>query len=291
MPSTLAAAHRAIGAELARHDLCFGHGTDNAFDEAGALLMGALHLDYDALGQPRQLSRDERERLAALLKRRIVERVPLPYLVGEAWFAGLRFIVDESVLVPRSPIAELIDGAFAPWLIGEPEEVLDLCAGSGCIGIACALAFPEATVTLTDVSDAAVAVARRNVELHRVADRVEVLRGDLFAPVGDRRFDLIVCNPPYVDAQDLHMLPDEFRHEPVLGLAGGDDGLDFVRRIMARAPHHLTERGLLVCEVGNSADALLRAYPTVPFIWPDFERGGGGVFVVEAATLRSRASP
>jgi ribosomal protein L3 glutamine methyltransferase len=288
VPGELGSALRWIAAELAAHDLWYGHGTDNARDEAVALIVGALGLPFEKIASwaTRALSGEERARIDALVRRRIDERIPVPYLVNEAWFAGHRFFVDQTVLIPRSPIAELIEAHFAPWLHAEPRAVLDLCTGSGCIGIACALALPQARVTLTDVSDAALAVARRNIDLHRVADRVDVHSGDLFAPVRDRQFDLIVCNPPYVDAHDIARLPPEYRHEPRVALAAGSDGLDIVRRILDEARRHLTEQGVLIVEVGNSAPALLDAYPQLPFIWPDFERADGGVFVLDAEALR-----
>src|SRR5262245_16921462 len=287
VPAELGGALRWIAAELAAHELWYGHGTDNARDEAVALAIGVLGLSFDEAASrgTHPLTDAQRIEIDALLRRRIEERIPVPYLVNEAWFAGHRFFVDRSVLIPRSPIAELIEARFAPWLSTEPRTVLDLCTGSGCIGITCALGLPQARVTLTDVSETALAVARRNVELHRLTDRVEVRCGDLFAPVHDQRFDLIVCNPPYVDAGDLATLPPEYRHEPRLALEAGIDGLEVVRRILADAPRHLTERGVLVVEVGNSAGALLDAYPQLPFAWPDFERADGGVFVLDADSL------
>jgi ribosomal protein L3 glutamine methyltransferase len=285
VPAELGSALRWIATELAAHDLWYGHGTDNARDEAVALIIGVLGLPLVASGATRALSSEERARIDALVRKRTDERIPVPYLVNEAWFAGHRFYVDQTVLIPRSPIAELIEARFAPWLRAEPRAVLDLCTGSGCIGIACALELPHASVTLTDVSAAALAVARRNIDLHRVGDRVDAHSGDLFAAVRDRQFDLIVCNPPYVDAHDIARLPPEYRHEPRAALAAGSDGLDIVRRILDEARRHLTEQGVLVVEVGNSAPALLDAYPQLPFIWPDFERADGGVFVLDAEAL------
>jgi len=198
-----------LAEELARHDLWYGHGTHDPRDEAMALVMGVLQLPFESVAASRTLTEAEHARLQTLLRRRIVERTPVPYLVGEAWFAGYRFVVDPSVLIPRSPIAELIADRFRPWVANEPTTVLDLCTGSGCIGIACALELENADVTLTDVSEAALDIARRNVELHCVGDRVHVRQGDLFSAVRRGRFDLIVCNPPYVDARDFAAFPPE----------------------------------------------------------------------------------
>jgi ribosomal protein L3 glutamine methyltransferase len=271
-----------------RAGLHYGHGTDNAADEARWLVLGALALPHDS-GEwvlDARLATPEREQLAALLKRRVVERVPTAYLLGEAWFAGLRFAVDPRVLIPRSPIAELIEAGMEPWLAGhEPARILDLCCGSGCIGIAAALRFAAARVDLADLSTEALAVARGNVALHGVGERTRAIESDLFAALGGERYDLILCNPPYVDAADMAALPAEFRHEPRLGLAAGADGLDLARRILAGARAHLGEEGWLVLEVGNSAAALEAAYPELPFIWPEFERGGGGVALLAARDL------
>ena len=287
LPDNVGGALESICDELARHDLWYGHGTDNPRDEATALVMGALHVSFDALSTSRTLTEGERLRLETLLRRRIVERIPVPYLVGEAWFAGHRFTIDPSVLIPRSPIAEMIEDRFRPWLANEPAMVLDLCAGSGCIGIACALELTSSRVTLAELSPSAVAIAGRNVALHRVTDRVDVRQGDLFEAVRGARFDLIVSNPPYVDANDFDALPPEYRHEPTLALKAGTDGLDIVRRILADASEHLTERGVIVVEVGNSVDALLDAFPQLPFVWPDFRSSPAhDVFVLEKADLR-----
>jgi len=271
-----------------RAGLHFGHGTDNAWDEARWLILGSLALPFDSPDWvlDTRIATPERERLSQLLKRRVVEREPVAYLLGEAWFAGSRFEVDHNVLVPRSPIAELIQAGFEPWLGGaEPARILDLCCGSGCIGIAAGLHFQGATVDLADISPAALAVAQRNVALHGVADRVQVRASDLFSALADERYDLILCNPPYVDAAEMAALPPEFRHEPRLGLAAGEDGLDLVHRILAEAREHLSETGTLVLEVGASADALEAAYPRLPLLWPDFERGGQGVALIRAADL------
>ena len=268
--------------------LYYGHGTDNAQDEAWYLVCGALKLPFDLDGRllDGRLTEAERQRLEQLVARRISERVPVAYLVGEAWFAGLPFNVDERVLVPRSPLAELIDVGFQPWLGDvEPEHILDLCTGSGCIGIACAFAFPEARVVLSDVSADALAVARSNIERHSLSDRVTALQSDVFAGLEAQRFDLIVSNPPYVDAEDLAGMPAEYQAEPALGLGSGDDGLDITRRILQQAAGHLNEGGLLVVEVGNSGRALDEAFPELPLTWVEFERGGHGVFVISKDDL------
>lgn len=268
--------------------LFFGHGTDNAWDEARQLVLGAVHLPWeisDAYLDCR-LEDDEHAHLQALLKRRIEERVPTAYLLGEAWFCGLPFVVDERVLVPRSPIAELIDRHFAPWLPTEPVRILDLCTGSGCIGIACAYEFPEAEVGLGDLSFDALEVANLNIERHGLEDRVYCVQGDGFGGLPGQRFDLIISNPPYVDAEDFADMPAEYQHEPEMGLACGNDGLDLVRRMLAEAADHLTERGVLIVEVGNSQVHVEALYPEVDFTWLDFQRGGHGVFLLAAKQCR-----
>ncbi|TRO22734.1 50S ribosomal protein L3 N(5)-glutamine methyltransferase [Ectopseudomonas mendocina] len=268
--------------------LFFGHGTDNAWDEARQLVLGALHLPWeisDAYLDCR-LEDDEHAHLQALLQRRIEERVPTAYLLGEAWFCGLPFVVDERVLVPRSPIAELIDRHFAPWLPTEPVRILDLCTGSGCIGIACAYEFLEAEVVLADLSFDALEVANLNIERHGLEQRVYCVQGDGFAGLPGQRFDLIVSNPPYVDAEDFADMPAEYQHEPEIGLACGADGLDLVRRMLAEAADHLTERGVLIVEVGNSQVHVEALYPEVDFTWLDFQRGGHGVFLLAAKQCR-----
>ena len=269
-------------------DLFFGHGTDNALDEAAHLVLHALHLppDLSATYRECRLTYPERSQVAELLERRVSERKPAAYLTNRAWFAGLEFYVNENVLVPRSPLAELVEAGFDPWV--DPEavgRVLDLCTGSGCIGIACAVYLPEAEVDLADVSPKALEVASRNLARHRLEDRVRVLESDLFAGVGERQYDVIVSNPPYVSAAELATLAEEFRKEPQLGLAGGESGLDLVLRILCDAPDYLNEGGVLVVEVGNSAPELERRFPDLPFLWLDFERGGEGVFLIKREQL------
>lgn len=268
--------------------LFYGHGTDNPWDEAEQLVLHAIHLapPLDEEWLAARLTLAERKRIAANLARRIRDRVPAAYITGQAWFAGLPFVVDERVLVPRSPIGELIQKRFELWLNNEPLQILDLCTGSGCIGIACAYAFPEAYVQLSDISFEALAVAEENIQQHSLEDRVFAMQSDLFENLQGQVFDLIVSNPPYVDAEDMASLPKEYHAEPELGLASGDDGLDFTRRLLAEAADYLSEQGVLLVEVGNSWPALAAAYPELPFIWVEFERGGHGVFVLGAEDLR-----
>ena len=268
--------------------LYFGHGTDNAWDDARQLVLGALHLPWEIADTylDCRLEEDERVLLRELLRRRIVERVPTAYLLGEAWFCDLPFVVDERVLIPRSPIGELIQRQFEPWRAADPARILDLCTGSGCIGIACAYAFPEAEVVLADLSFDALEVANINIERHGLGERVYGVQGDGFDGLPGQRFDLIVSNPPYVDAEDFADMPDEYQHEPELGLACGDDGLDLVRRMLAEAADHLTEKGSLIVEVGNSQVHVEALYPEVDFTWLDFEHGGHGVFLLSAAQCR-----
>lgn len=261
-------------------DLYYGHGTTNAWDEAVSLTLFALHLPDnmdDAIMQTR-LTKTEKLDVISLVLRRIDERIPAAYLTNLAYFCHLPFYVDERVLVPRSPIAELIDNGFDGLLDHHPERILDLCTGSGCIAIACAYAFPEAQVDAVDLSDDALDVAMLNIDNHEVNDRVVAIKSDIFSGVAQQQYDLIVTNPPYVDSDDMGDMPDEFHHEPEMGLACGNDGLDIVRVILAQASQHLTENGVLICEVGNSMLHIQDTYPQVDFNWIDFERGGLGIF-------------
>ncbi len=270
--------------QFRRAGLTFGHGTDNAFDEAAWLVLHALSMPPDLPDGwwDSCLVPAEKLRVEAALRERIGTRKPAAYLTRQAWFMGLPFYVDERVLVPRSPIAELIEARFSPWV--DPDNVrrvLDLCTGSGCIGLAIGNVFPEAEIWLSDLSPGALAVARRNVREHAMEDRVQLVTSDVFDGLVDvPEFDLIVSNPPYVDADDMADLAPEFRHEPRLGLAAGRDGLDIVRRILAGARSRLTEGGVLIVEVGNSQPALEAAFPEIPFTWIEFENGGQGVFML-----------
>lgn len=269
-------------------ELSFAHGMASALDEAAYLVLHTLHLPVDTpeLYFASKLTQVEKQKVMDILERRIIERKPAAYLTHEAWFAGLPFYVDERVLVPRSPIAELIEKQFYPWIDeAQVAHILDLCTGSGCIGIACAYAFPQAEVDLSDISTDAVTVAKINIERHGVSAQVQALESDLFTKLSGKRYDLIVSNPPYVDAAEIAEMSSEFQHEPLLGLAAGIDGLDTVHQILATAREHLTDHGILVVEVGNSQFALIEAYPTVAFQWLEFERGGDGIFLLTARQL------
>lgn len=271
--------------------LHFGHGIDNAWDEAVFLARHALHLspdEDDVRIADTRLLMAEREKIASLFARRIKERKPAAYLTQQAWFAGLPFYVDERVIIPRSPIAELIQREFSPWLDEvEVSHILDLCTGSGCIAIACATYFPEAQVDAVDISKDALAVAKLNVEDHRLSDRVQLIESDVFANVPLKQYDLIVSNPPYVDAEDVSMLAPEYRHEPELALKAGVDGLDIAVRILEKAADYLSDKGILVMEVGNSAPALEARFPDLPFLWLTLEEGGEGVLVISRSQLKA----
>ena len=277
-----------------RAQLHFEHGTSNAVDEALNLVLHGLALNHDIPPWllDGRLTEAEKRGVYDLLHRRVEERKPYAYITRHARFAGLDFYVDERVLVPRSPIAELIEAGFEPWI--EPERVsrvLDLCTGSGCIAVACAYAFGDAAVDATDISADALEVARINVDKLHVADRVLLHQADVFEGLPEAPYDIIVSNPPYVDAEDMASLPDEHRHEPKLGLAAGQDGLDIVRRILTDAAQYLAEDGILVVEVGNSRWALEQAHPELPFTWLEFQRGQAEVFLLRAEQLRPAVKP
>ena len=268
--------------------LYFGHGTDNARDEAVWLVISTLHIPFDGLDAQaeRLLNEAEQKAIRELVEARISTRKPLAYLLHEAWFAGLKFYVDERVIVPRSLIGDFIHEQFQPWIDpARVHRILDLCTGSGCIAIAAALAFPQAQVDGADISTDALAVARINVARYDLEARMHLVQSDLYAGLAGRRYDLILTNPPYVDAADMAALPDEYRHEPDLALRAGSDGLDVVRRILAGAMQHLEPGGVLFVEVGDSDERLQQAFPRLPFTWLEFEHGGGGVFMLRDSEL------
>ncbi len=268
-------------------DLYYGHGYDNAWDEAQQLVLSALCLPADvpeAMYQSR-LTDVEKNRVLYLIQERLGSRKPVAYLTNSSWFCGLEFYIDERVIVPRSPIGELISERFSGLLQSEPKRILDLCTGSGCIAIACAQAFPEAEVDAVDLSLDALDVAQINIERYQLTERVFPISSDLFNELPQDRYDLIVTNPPYVDQEDLDDMPQEFHFEPELALGSGEDGLNITKRILAEAADYLTDDGVLVCEVGNSMIHLIEQYPNVPFNWIEFKRGGLGVFSLTKAQL------
>lgn len=267
-----------------------GHGTDHVWDEAITLVLHTLHLPLSTPPHvlDAHLTQAEKQTIYARIQTRVEKRIPLAYLTNEAWFSNLAFYVDERVLIPRSPIAELIENRFQPWI--DPDQVhhiLDLCTGSACIAIACAKLFPEADIHACDLSQDALAVANINRLRHHVQDQVQLFQGDLWdALPSGQTYDIIVSNPPYVNWQDMQALPPEYHHEPSLGLRAGEDGLDIVHRIIEQAKSRLTPQGILIVEVGNSEAALLDHYPNLPFIFPEFERAqSGGVFILHAHDL------
>jgi ribosomal protein L3 glutamine methyltransferase len=278
---------RSARGRLSRSRLHYGHGTDNPRDDAAELLRYALRLPIGAsIRLSRRVPVARRAEFEALLARRIRERMPVVYLTRQCTFAGLSMYVDQRVLIPRSPIAELIERRFEPWVQpGRVRRILDLGTGSGCIAIACARAFPRARVDAVDISTEALAVAGINIRRHRLSKRVHVLQSDHFAGLGSRSYDIIVSNPPYVGRREFEALPAEYRHEPRRALEAGTDGLDSVRIILRGAARRLRPGGVLIVEVGNSETAVQRAFPKLPFLWLTFERGGGGVFLLERDQL------
>ena len=273
--------------------LTFGHSHDNPIDEATHLVLASLHLPPDippAYGAGR-LTAEERANVLALIERRVNERLPVAYLVGETWFAGLKFKSDRRALVPRSPIAELIETGFTPWLDERHvERALDLCTGSGCIGLAMAEYRPDWHVDIVDISSDALSLARENLAFHDLEARVEAIQSDLFAGVAGRKYDLIVSNPPYVTEDEYAALPGEYAHEPKLGLTSGEDGLDLCLRMLDQAAGYLTDEGLLIVEVGESEHALSALLPEVPFVWIEFKVGPMGVFALERRDLVEHAA-
>jgi ribosomal protein L3 glutamine methyltransferase len=268
--------------------LFYGHGTDNAVDEAVYLIAYALDTDYEFSGfEPdAQLADEHNQAIKNLFARRIETKKPAAYLVNKAWFCGLPFYVDERVLVPRSPIAELIEDEFQPWIARDRiNSILEIGTGSGCIALACAYYLDNVQVIATDIDDGAIEVATKNRDDLGLGERVTIIRSDVFDNVPQQQFDIIVSNPPYVSQQEYDGLPEEYKQEPVLGLTSGIDGLDCVRKILTQARNYLSPHGILIVEVGNSQQALLEAYPQLPFLWLEFERGGEGVFLLEQEQL------
>lgn len=278
---------RFAATQFHQSDLYFGHGTDNAWDEAVAIVLQMLDLpqDYPQGMLTAKLLADEKKHLVHAIFERVEHRKPLAYITNKAYFGGLEFYIDERVLVPRSPIAELIENDFYPWLEADNPRILDLCCGSGCIGLAIAAYIEDAEVVLSDISEDAITVADINNERLGLYPKAQTAISDLFESLTDEQFDLIVSNPPYVDSEDLSDMPAEYQHEPEIGLGSGEDGLDITRRILEQAANHLTEQGCLIVEVGNSWPALEEAFPDVPFTWLEFEKGGDGVFLLTRQQL------
>jgi len=278
------AEHRFISAGL--H---FGHGTDNAWDDAVAIVRYVLHLPVDvdeSIGE-RHLDHTERQKILSLIDQRIKVRIPVPYLTHEAWFAGLPFYIDERVIIPRSPFAELIQNHFVPWVsdVNAINHILDLCTGSGCIGIACAFAFPKASIDAVDIDSATLDVAELNVSKYELIGRVNLIESDLFQALPKKQYDIIISNPPYVSDANVKALPEEYHHEPGHALSSGADGLFHVKQILQQAADYLTDEGILLVEVGCAQPALEKAFPSFSFIWLEFEYGGEGVFLLSKKDL------
>ena len=275
--------------EMTANHVYFGHGSDSMWNEAVHLVLSAINVshDIDSNMVGSRLLTEEKKTIIDYIYQRACLRKPLPYILKKAWFAGMEFDIDERVIIPRSPIAELIRNEFSPWIndIDDVTSVLDLCTGSGCIGIACSNVFEEANITLVDISDDALAVANHNIKKHQLSDRVKAVKSDLFNNLQGQRFDLIVSNPPYVDKQDLDSMPQEYHYEPKLALEAGDDGLDLTKRIILEADQYMTEKGILIVEVGNSQCAIMEMCPDIPFTWLSFADGGDGVFLLTYAEL------
>jgi len=263
-------------------DIYYGHGADNPWDEAVQLILPSLSLPINMPKEIKsaRLTLSERHCILERIIRRINERIPVAYLTNTAWFCGQSYYVNEQVLIPRSPIGEFIEDHFYGLLSVKPAHILDMCTGSGCIAIACAEAFPEAEVDAVDISRGALAVAECNIEQYGLENRVTPIYSDLFNDLPRITYDLIVTNPPYVDAKDMNDLPPEFLFEPRLGLEAGEDGLKLVQRILSSAGRFLKEKGVLICEVGNSQGSLIEKHPDVPFLWLQCQKGGEGLFVL-----------
>lgn len=292
-PVTVGELFRFAVRRFERSNLHFGHGTHTARDEAAYLVLHGLGLPIESIAPylRRELTAREQRRLESLIERRIAQRLPAAYLTREAWLGNLSFYVDRRAIIPRSFIAELLRQELKPWLRRPPRRILDLCTGSGCLAILAASVWPRARVDGTDISTPALAVAQLNVRRYRMTRRIRLVESDLYSALVDERYDLIVCNPPYVTSAAMRRLPAEYRYEPHLALAGGRDGLDAVRRIIDEAAGHLAPRGLLVCEIGRNRRALERAYPAIPFVWPELSAGSGNVFLIQRERLpRARAA-
>jgi ribosomal protein L3 glutamine methyltransferase len=270
--------------EFQEAQLFYGHGTDNALDEAVYLILHTLNLPLNLPANLFEsvLTLQERKKIYAIIHKRIQSRLPAAYLTHESFFMGLPFFVDDRVLIPRSPIAELIEKQFHPWSENphEVENILDLCTGSGCIAVACAKMFPHANIVGTDISQDALEVAKINLEKHHVSSQIKLIKSDLFDKIPPQKFDVIISNPPYVNKIDMESLPKEYHHEPELALKAGEDGLDIIRKILSTAKKYLSDTGILIVEVGNSAKALMREYPHIEFIWPEFEHGDSEIFII-----------
>jgi ribosomal protein L3 glutamine methyltransferase len=292
-PASTLACIRWAAERLDRVPLVYGHGTDNAWDEAAALVFHAAGWPHEAAPAAYgwTMPRAARAALARLVERRVRERVPFAYLTGRTWFAGHEIAVDRRVLVPRSPIAELIEVRFEPFVAPERvRSIVDVGTGSGCIAIACAHAFPAARVDAVDVSHDALELARTNVRRHGLERRVRAVLSNVYGGLGTRRYDMIVSNPPYVPTADVDALPEEYRHEPRLGLDAGRDGLTIVRALLDGAVERLAPGGVLVVEVGDTEERVRRTWPRLPFLWLEFERGGGGVFVLTREALAAHGA-
>lgn len=276
--------------QFREHQLCFGHGSDNAWDEAVYLCLFSLHLPLDQLDDfiDAHVLPEEKARCLQLINARVQQRIPLAYLTGEAWLQGYRFIVTPDVIVPRSPISELLVQSLSPWVADSqaPLQILDMCTGSGNLAILAALHFPHAHVDAVDISPQAVAVAQRNIADYQLGHQVHTHLGDMFTPVADRRYDIIICNPPYVNSTSMQALPEEYRQEPKLALAGGEDGMDFIRQFLHQADKHLNDNGFILLEIGNEYENFLTAFPSIAPTWLDTENSSDSLLLLNKDELR-----